>query len=146
MQVAHTTSAVADPAVATPSPTAHVLQATHELLAVSDHEPVEHAKHVLLPAAENVPAAHTWQEALAACAAHPALHWVHVPAPCAAAKPAAQGVVAALPSQEWPAGHAAHTRFDDWLGARVSYSVDASHASTSWHTRSLVPVGAANVY
>ena len=71
---------------------------------------------------------------------------VQEPAPSAAYVPAAHGVVVALPSHEWPAGHAAHTRFDDCVGAAVSYSLEALHSSTLWHTRSLVPVGAANVY
>jgi hypothetical protein len=57
---------------------------------------------------------------------------VQLPAPALADQPAPHGVVDALPSQEWPAGHGPHVRSDDTVGAAVSRS-DDEHVRTDWH-------------
>ena len=46
---------------------------------------------------------------------------------------------------KWPSPQSAHARFELAVGAVVWYR-PAVHVSTSWHTRSLVAVGALNVY
>ena len=79
-------------------------------------------------AASPNPAAHVRhgvQDALAALENVSGVHGEHTPLSSGAAYPAAHGVVVALPSHSWPAGHAAHSRSDEAPGAVDSYSDEA---------------------
>ena len=69
------------------------------------------------PAAEKVPLGHAVQVALPTPAQRPAAHCVHDPSPAAAANPARHTTRLLLPLQSCPAGHCAHVRSTDVLGA-----------------------------
>ena len=57
-------------------------------------------------------------------------HGEHVPLPSGAAYPAAHAVLVALPSHSWPAGHDAHSRLTETVGATVWYCF-GPHADTA---------------
>ena len=122
--------------------------------------PEPHAVHAAarLPEAGEalryVPAKHLWHTSCAAaCWKRPVSHAVQAVDSAAVAAaplrylPAAQAVQLAMFSCGWkrPSPQSAHSRFELAVGAVVWYR-PAAHVSTSWHTRSLVAVGALNVY
>ena len=144
MQSAHWRSCDGEPSTDRPRPLPHVRHAVHDSLTAGANVPDAHGVHVALPDAAYWPATHGVHDAAPDDDAWPALHGVHVAAPSAAYEPASQGVLVA-PLQLWPAGHVPHSRFDDAPGACVSYCTEVQ-SSMPLHARSLVPVGAADVY
>ena len=118
-QSAHCRSVAGVPSTIMPLPMAQVRQAVQSdalVLPTLLKWCFGHTVHCDLPAADQDPARQA----------------VHLPVPNCATVPAAHRVSFWLPLHEYPAGHAAHSRFVLAEGALVSYSF-ISHVRTAMH-------------